>query len=208
MEQVAPHLWHWTAPHPDWKPSNRGKDGQGWEETVSSYGLIADGELVLVDPLVPSDDVWEALDRDVEGHGPPAIVITVHWHARSAEDIAKRYDGTSIWAPSDGQQREADPTHTYGSGDQIPGGIRAFASGMPGERALYVPSHRAVVFGDAVLDGVRVLPESWLDKGTTMKDVLDALRPLLNEEIDLVLLTHGGPVADGAREKLENALEV
>jgi hypothetical protein len=42
----------------------------------------------------------------------------------------------------------------------------------------------------------------------TKKDVADALRPLLDEEIELLLLTHGGPVADGARARLERALEV
>ncbi len=78
---------------------------------------------------------------------------------------------------------------------------------MPGERALYLPSHKAVLFGDAVLDGVRLLPESWLEKGVTRQDVRNALRPLLDEEIELVLLTHGGPVAEGARAKLERALE-
>jgi glyoxylase-like metal-dependent hydrolase (beta-lactamase superfamily II) len=213
LEQIRPRLWHWSAPHPDWKPANRGKDGLGWEQLVSSYALITGDAFVLIDPQLPTDaddaaKLWEALDGDVEHHGPPTILITVYWHARSAGDIAKRYDGTSIWAPSDGSKGEADPTHTYGPGDQLPAGIRACSASMPGERALYLPSHRAVVFGDAVLDGVRLLPDSWLDKGTTRKDVADALRPLLDEGIDLVLLTHGGPVTDGAREKLEAALEV
>ena len=81
-----------------------------------------------------------------------------------------------------------------------------FDVGMPGERALYLPSHKAIVFGDAVLDGVRLLPQSWLDRGITRQDVADALRPLLDEDLELVLLTHGGPVSDGAREQLEHAL--
>ena len=40
VEEIAPHLWHWAAPHPEWKPSNRGKDGQGWDQMVSSYALV------------------------------------------------------------------------------------------------------------------------------------------------------------------------
>ena len=214
IEQIAPHLWHWTAPHPDWKPSNRGKDGLGWDQTVSSYGLVADDAFVLIDPLVPGDEsdgaaLWDALDRDVGAHGPPAIVISVHpYHSRSAGDIAARYDGSSIWVPADAPKGKAAGARTYATGDELPAGIRVLDAGMPGERALYLPSHKAVVFGDAVLDGVRLLPESWLEKGITRQDVADALRPLLDEEIELVLLTHGGPVTDDARDKLESALEV
>jgi hypothetical protein len=213
VEEVAPGLWHWTAPHPEWKPSNRGKDGLGWDQIVSSYGLVADDSFVLIDPQVPEDEsegarLWDALDRDVATHGPPAIVISVHWHMRSAEDIAGRYDGSSTWAPADADKvhGRARATRPYDTGEELPAGIRVFDVGMPGERALYLPSHRAVVFGDAVLDGVRLLPGSWLEKGTTRQDVADALRPLLDEEIELVLLTHGGPVSDAPREQLERAL--
>jgi glyoxylase-like metal-dependent hydrolase (beta-lactamase superfamily II) len=217
VEEIAPHLWHWSAPHPDWKPRNRGKDGQGWDQMVSCYALVGDDEFVLIDPQVPTDEadaaqLWDALDRDVEAHGPPAILISVHWHVRSADDVARRYDGSSIWAPadSDGSGEEPksklDRTRTYATGDELPAGIRVFDVGIPGERALYLPSHKAVVFGDAVLDGVRLLPESWLEKGMTRDDVADALRRLLDEDIELVLLTHGGPVSDGAREQLERAL--
>jgi glyoxylase-like metal-dependent hydrolase (beta-lactamase superfamily II) len=210
VEEIAPRLWHWTAPHPDWKPSNRGKDGQGWDQTVSSYALLGDDTFVLIDPQIPEDEsqaarLWDALDRDVEAHGPPAIVISVHWHMRSAEDIAGRYDGSSTWAPADAPKSNKR-TRTYATGDELPAGIRVFGVGMPGERALYLPSHKAILFGDAVLDGVRLLPSSWLEKGITRQDVADALRPLLDEEIELLLLTHGGPVSDAPREQLERAL--
>jgi hypothetical protein len=212
LEEIAPHLWHWTAPHPDWKPSNRGKDGLGWDQIVSSYALVADDSLVLIDPLVPEDEsdgarVWAALDQDVEAHGPPAILISVHpFHARSAEGIAGRYEGSSIWAPADAPKGKVGHARTYATGDELPAGIRVFDAGMPGERALYLPSHKAILFGDAVLDGVRLLPSSWLEKGITRQDVADALRPLLDEEIELLLLTHGGPVSDRAHEQLERAL--
>lgn len=211
MQEIAPRLWHWTAPHPDWKPKNRGKDGLGWDQIVSAYALVADDGLVLIDPLVPEDEsdaarLWEALDRDVDAHGPPAILISVHWHARSAEEIAGRYHGSSIWAPADAPQ--GVHARTYSTGDELPAGIRVFAVGMPGERSLYLPSHKAIVFGDAVLDGVRLLPHSWLEKGMTRHDVADALRPLLDEEIELLLLTHGGPVTYRAREQLAEALDV
>ena len=65
IEQLAPHLWWWTAPHPDWGPDDF-KDGQGWAREVSSYALVEDDALVLFDPLVPADDessYWAALSR-------------------------------------------------------------------------------------------------------------------------------------------------
>jgi glyoxylase-like metal-dependent hydrolase (beta-lactamase superfamily II) len=211
VEEIAPHLWHWSAAHPDWKPSNRGKDGQGWNQMVSSYALVGDDAFVLIDPQVPEDEsqaarLWDALDRDVEAHGPPAILISVDYHVRSAHEVARRYDGSSIWAPADSRKSKLDRSRTFATGDELPAGIRVFDAGMPGERALYLPSHKAIVFGDAVLDGVRLLPGSWLEKGVTRRDVADALRPLLDEDIELVLLTHGGPVSDGARDQLERAL--
>lgn len=211
VKEIAPHLWHWSAPHPDWKPSNRGKDGQGWDQMVSSYALVADDDFVLIDPQRPADKtdaarLWVALDRDVDAHGPPAILISVDYHVRSADEVVRRYDGSSIWVPVDARKSKLDRKRAYATGDELPAGIRVFDVGMPGERALYLPSHKAIVFGDAVLDGVRLLPGSWLEKGMTRQDVADALRPLLDEDIELVLLTHGGPVSDGAREQLERAL--
>ncbi len=217
LEQIAPHLWHWTARHPDWKPEARGKDGLGWDEIVSSYALVSgDGSFVLIDPQVPGDEteakrLWEALDGDVESHGAPAILITVFWHARSARAIADRYAGTTIWLPAgapDEVAEELGSPRPYSSADELPGEIRAYDVSRQGEAVLYLPSHRAVAFGDVILDGVRICPADWLRDDVTRKDVADALRPLLDEEVDLLLLTHGGPVADDAHTKLVSALEV
>jgi glyoxylase-like metal-dependent hydrolase (beta-lactamase superfamily II) len=210
VQEIAPQLWHWTAAHPEWKPEYE-EGGEGWGEIVSSYALVVDDVLVLIDPQVPADEadaarLWEALDRDVEAHGPPAIVLTVFWHARSAREIAERYAGATIWAPADTPDGHLPHTHTYGAGDELPAGIRARDVSRLGELVLYLPSHKAVVFGDVILDGVRLLPDSWLRNDMTKQDVAEALRPLLDEEIDLILLTHGGPVGDDARAKLERAL--
>ena len=56
---------------------------------------------MLFDPLVPEDDgseFWTALDRDVEHHGPPAILITIYWHVRSSQQILDQYEGSTLWA--------------------------------------------------------------------------------------------------------------
>jgi glyoxylase-like metal-dependent hydrolase (beta-lactamase superfamily II) len=211
VQEIAPGLWHWTAKHPEWKPEDRGS-GEGWDEIVSSYAVVTDDALVLIDPLVPGDEpdrFWEALDRDVDVHGPPAILITVFWHARSAQAIAERYPGTTIWAPADTPAEVAerlDSPNTYSAGETLPGGVRAHDVSRLGEMVLYLTSHNAVAFGDVVLDGVRLCPDSWLRNVMTRRDVAEALRPLLELDVDLLLLTHGGPVTDDARVKLEAAL--
>jgi glyoxylase-like metal-dependent hydrolase (beta-lactamase superfamily II) len=216
VEQIAPHLWHWTAPHPDWKPEHA-EGGQGWDEVVSSYALVADDELILIDPLVPTDPAeaerfWSALDLDAEEHGPPAIVITIYWHARSAKEIGERYDGATVWSPAHATEelgKRVAYTHTYTAGEgELPAGIRAYDTARLGEMVLYLPSHKAIVFGDTVLDGPRLLPDSWLRNDMSKQDVAEALRPLLDENVELLLLTHGGPVRNDARGQLERLLRV
>jgi hypothetical protein len=202
IEQIAPQLWWWTAPHPEWTPEQF-KDGQGWQRDVSSYALVEDGALVLFDPLVPAggeEAFWKALDDDVEHHGPPAILITVFWHARSAQEILDRYEGATLWAhePSAGEVEErVRVTSRFSHGDVLPGGVEALALHHMHEAAFWLPGHRAFVIGDSVLgyeDRVKHCPESWLTEGESMaksravvEQALKAKRPRL------LLLTHGGP---------------
>ena len=186
LEQIAPHLWHWTAPHPEWTPKALGKDGLGWDEIVSSYALVADDEFVLIDPQLPTAEaeaaeLWHALDRDVEAHGPPTILITIKYHVRSAPEIAERYNGARI-------------VRLAGSVEELPNGLLGHALPAAGETVVEIPHHRALVFGDAVLDGPRLCPDSWLPKGKKREDLAAEIRPLLAGK-KLLLLTHGGPAA-------------
>jgi hypothetical protein len=200
IEQISPHLWHWTAPHPEWTPKARGKNGLGWDQLVSSYALVSNGHFVLIDPQLPDDEsdaaeLWTALDADVEHHGPPAILITIRWHVRSTPEIAARYKGTTVWAPESEAKAIAKRvafTDTFGTGDQLPGGVRAHDLARFDEAALELPAHNALVFGDVVLDGPRLCPPSWLPKGTTIEELADEIRPLVRNA-ELLLLTHGGP---------------
>ena len=200
IDQIAPHLWHWATLHPEWTPKDRGKSGLGWDQLVSSYALVADGAFVLIDPQVPQDEddaseLWRALDADVEGHGPPAILLTIRWHVRSAPQIAERYEGTTIWAPESAAKEIAKRvpyTDTFTNGDELPGAVRAHDLERFDEAVLELPAPSALVFGDIVLDGPRLCPPSWLPKGTTIEELADELRPLL-EGKELLLLTHGGP---------------
>ena len=78
--EIAPGLFHWTARHPEWHPGEFGAE-------VGSYAAVADTDLLLIDPLEPPDDL---LRERV------SILITIGYHVRSAEELARRYSAR-IW---------------------------------------------------------------------------------------------------------------
>ena len=214
MTELAPGLWRWTATHPEWTEEEGGEEG--WEPEVSSYALVGEDVLVLIDPLVPADDeerFWRALDDDAERRGPPQIALTVFYHARSAPTILARYPGAELWAPAAAEDRareRVDVAHVYGDGDVLPGGIVGRTTKHRAEAVLWLPSHNALAAGDLLLGtangGVRVVPDSWLRPGVTGPMIRDGLRPLLELPVELLLLTHGAPLLEDARAKLAAAI--
>ena len=202
IRQIAPHLWWWTAPHPDWGPDDF-VDGEGWQREVSCYALVEGDDLVLFDPLVPAgqeEAFWAALDADVAHHGPPSILITVCWHVRSAPVILERYEGATLWAhaPSaDEVAKRASVTRTFSDGDVLPGRVEAIALHHMDEAAFWLPSHGALVFGDSLLgypDDVKMCPESWLREGESFDKLRRSTERALNAKHPRrLLLTHGGP---------------
>jgi len=204
-QEIAPRLWWWTAPHPEWKPDDL-EDGQGWEQVVSSYALVANETLVLFDPLVADGDdaLWRALDDDVEHHGPPAVLITILWHARSAQQILDRYDGASVWAYESAAEwvgERARYTNTFTIGDELPGGVEAILMRRIEEVAYWLPTHRSVVVGDTILrhgDKASLCPPTWVRKHETIEPAREAVRELLKRQPERLLLTHGGPTNPSA----------
>jgi glyoxylase-like metal-dependent hydrolase (beta-lactamase superfamily II) len=200
MQEIAPGLWWWSAPHLEWKPEDL-EDGRGWEQVVSSYALNAEGQLVLFDPLVAD---WAPLDRLVEGTGPPAILVTILWHARSANEILDRYDGAAVWAhePAAGWVGERTRvTNTFNVGDELPGSVEAIHMRRIEEVAYWLPSHTAAVVGDTILahgDRAELCPPTWVRQSETFEPARQAVRELMERKPDRLLLTHGGPMDPGA----------
>src|SRR6266545_485609 len=69
MRPIGPGLWHWTAPHPHWRPYDpERRRGWDWEKEVGCVCLEAPETLVLIDPLAPPPATperkafWRALD--------------------------------------------------------------------------------------------------------------------------------------------------
>ena len=187
MDELAPGLWRWTAAHPDWK------DGDDWEQEVGCVYYEAPAATVLIDPLVPNsadrDRFFEALDRDVERRGfPVSILLTCEWHARSTEELSER----------------------YGAGVDVPAGLKAYELPEIDERIWWIPGHGVLVPGDVLLgegDGqVRVCPDSWLGERSSPESIRAALAPLLELQVERILVSHGEPVLAHGRAVLEAAL--
>ena len=185
-------LWHWTVPHPEWKP------GDDWDRDVGCVYWETGDAVVLVDPLVPQDGAdrvrfLEALDRDVDRMAlPVAILLTCEWHGRSQAALAERYDAR-VFTP---------PTAT-----PLPGG--ATALDVPEEAVYWLPGARALVPGDTLLgtgDGLALCPASWFDDRGSIDELARGLAPLLDLPVERVLTTHGPPVLADGRAALARAL--
>jgi hypothetical protein len=213
-KKLAKDLWRWTARHPEWHPGEFGKE-------VASFALRAGDDTVLIDPLLPPDpDPVLGLVEDNLGERL-AILITVPYHVRSSEAIrqrfrkhakttihghpacAKRLDRTSGF-------KALDPENS-----KLPAGITAHRIGKPKrlETPLHLPSHKALVFGDAVaeVDGKLVV---WATD--RVDDRMErfhrerfnpTLEPLLELDFDRVLVTHGQPIRRGGKAALREALQ-
>ncbi|MBA2536947.1 MAG: MBL fold metallo-hydrolase [Actinobacteria bacterium] len=217
VEPIAEGLWRWTTRHPDWTPAEGGEDG--WDPEVGCVYCEAGDAIVLVDPLAPADPgeaerFWRALDRDVERAGKPvAVLLTVFWHARSAETILERYDSATVWAHEGAESEIAKRTrftNSFAPGDPLPGQVEAFEANRRGEALFWIPEHRALVAGDVFLGtpggGVRTCPDSWLPNGVEPWEFRASLRPVLELPVEIVLLAHGGPILENGRDALRRAL--
>ncbi len=192
MREIQTGLWHWQAPHPDWKP------GEGWDELVSSYAIDDGGRLLLFDPLAAPGAIEElAAGRET------AIVLTCPWHVRDAQSLAERL-GASLYVPP---PDESDPNpvagHVFRSGDRLPVGVEALPGMEPNDLMLWIESRRALVAGDTFIDRGNGLefPVDWADKGVPPEQILEGLRPLLALPVELVLPTHGAPTGRAALER-------
>jgi glyoxylase-like metal-dependent hydrolase (beta-lactamase superfamily II) len=169
---------------------------------VSSYAYVADDALVLIDPLAAPSE----LDHERAGR-PTAVLLTCEWHARGTADLAR--GGAAVFAPAFQIDRIGTPATPYEKAAALPGGLEAHVPGIPEEAALWIPEHHALAVGDVLLgrpEGVRVQPDSWLGGDVSPERFRAGLRPLLELPVELLLLTHGGPVADG-RAALAAALD-
>jgi hypothetical protein len=219
MDQLAEGLWRWTARHPEWHPGEFGAE-------VACFAAQAGDTTLLIDPLLPGEEAAEESRSPVlaviEGTLGErlAILITIPYHVRSAEELWRRYRGgaeATIHGHPAAAKRLEDRSafRDIEPGVPLPGGVTAHAIGKPRryEMPLHLPSHAALVFGDAVAeaDGRLVV---WSTAKVDAKverfyaqRFNPTLEPLLELDFDSVLVTHGEPLLGGGKRALREALD-
>jgi hypothetical protein len=220
MRELAPGIFSWTAPHPEWRPR---------VEEVVSYALIDGDTLALVDPLLPaaSDPRLEPLLDDLEAAAARSraveLLITIPYHTRSAEELYERFASvttTRIWGHANVRKRlsartplDEIPRSAAGAAVPVAGGTAlAYTIGRPRrtEYPLYFPHLRAVAFGDAVVGaegGLRFWNQSSSTGPDWYRDVFaPPLAALAEQDIEYALVTHGPPVLGSARRALAECL--
>jgi hypothetical protein len=198
--ELRPGLHRWTAVHPDAEPVRTVGSPDDWGPEVASIAYQAPNALLLVDPLVPADrsDLREQLDALVARHGQPVVIVTtLHFHRRSRAELAERYGASTSRAKKN-----------------LPRDVETVVIPNAGETMVWFPKPRALIPGDRVLGddntgGLRLCPDSWLrylPSGMRQAELCEALRPLLDLPVELVLVSHGEPVLENGREALAAAL--
>jgi glyoxylase-like metal-dependent hydrolase (beta-lactamase superfamily II) len=210
MKELAPGLWQWTRTHPEWHP-------KGFGDAVSSYALLDDAGLVIVDPLLVGEDDPELATLESKATGTVRILITLPYHVRSAEPIWKRLRArhdVGIYGHANCTSRLADASGftALQGGETLVGGIRAHSFGSPrrAELPFELPSHRALAVGDVVVEtgegALRVWAQGPAKEPWWSERFIPTLRPLAELDVERVLVTHGDPVVTQGARALAKAL--
>lgn len=195
-EELRPGLWRWTAYHEEWK------------KEVAAVAVATDSELVLIDPLLAGDQ-WQRLEQEL-GRRQLHVLLTIHWHARSAAEVAARFEGARVWAHSRNRAaaaRRTPVTDVFKLGDDLPAALAPIEARPRSEVLFWEPRTHALIAGDALLgdgekgEGLHTCPASWLPGSTSLDELRESLQVALALPIELVLPSHGAPVlADAGRE--------
>jgi hypothetical protein len=194
--EIVPGLLRWTAPHPDWKAQAVPGSADDWERDVGSVLYEAPDTVVLIDPLLPSDDRpgflgW--LDERIADR-PVSILTTIRWHRRDRERLAERYRSTSSRA-----------------WNAVPAAVTPRPLRGAGETMFWLADVATLVAGDRLIGagggGLRVCPQSWLSRvHVNRSGLVELLRPLVELPIERVLVAHGEPVLRAGRAALVRAI--
>ena len=210
--ELAKGLWRWTARHPEWHPGDFGRE-------VACFAIEAGEDTLLVDPLLPEDagPVLALVDDILRDR--LTVLVTIPYHVRSAEDIWRRYRRqaqATIRGHAAAATRLADRSgfREIDPAGELPGGVTAHRIGKPVryEMPLHLPSHDALAFGDAVVEvdgSLRVWSHRPVDEKVERfyrERFNPTLRPLLELDLERVLVTHGRPVMSDAERQLRSAL--
>ena len=193
MKEIVPGIFTWP-----WFSERHGYDFNGY------FVRDAAGNLVIDPVSVPND----VLARFV-AEGVSRVVLTNRNHGRDAARV-REVTGARI------SIHAADKAHAESQGTTIddalsvgervgPFEVVAADGKSPGEVALYDPSRRLLVVGDAFVGappgGLRLLPDAVLDDVAALRRSIRRL--VAGLDIDCVLPCDGAPILRGASAALD-----
>ena len=202
VRDLAPGLWYWLAPHPDWTPDDN------WPEEVMCVYYEAADALALFDPQVPRGEeaeFWDALDTDVDRVGlPVCVLLTAPWHARDTKLFVERY-GADVWAHPDARWKGPSLTTTT----EAPAGVEAIVPDVDteGQAFFFIPEHGTLITGD-MFSGTGGRFHAFFAPDEADAEAFFAWLPTLLElPIERVLIAHGDPVLRDGVEAIRKALD-
>src|SRR2546423_6040234 len=135
VREIAPGLWRWTAPHPEWSPDAEADSAADWEQWVGSVLYQTGRDAVFFDPLLPPEAApfWEWADSRVRGRHV-SVLTTIGWHRRSRSSFVARYQASTSKAKQN-----------------LPGGVESFNFRAAGETMCWLPDQRSLIVGDRIL---------------------------------------------------------
>jgi hypothetical protein len=198
VRDVAPGLWLWRQPHPEWH------EGADFEPEVASFAVESRGVGLLLDPLAPPPTAHDVWDR-IEALRPSVVVVLKPDHLRDLDLFVRWYGarafGPQLFWPGDRPLTGLEPLRPD---DELPGGLLALHDGRGMlETPVYLPDQRALVFADGMTAPGGLL-RIWAAPGYETR-VLPAFRDMLALPFEHVLVSHGEPVHD--REEFAAALD-
>ncbi len=196
LTSLAPGLYRWTAPHPEWRPTTDTGGPHDWPQLVGSVLYELPEAVAIFDPLLPREGrepFLAALDSLV-AERPVSVLTTIQWHRRDRELLAERYarNSSRAW-------------------NAVPAGVEPKPLRGAGETGYWLPGAAALLFGDRLIGdghgGAMLCPESWLRRVQVDRAGLAHLmRPLIELPVERLLLSHGEPVLHDGRAVLARAI--
>ncbi|HEY1274073.1 MAG TPA: hypothetical protein VGF25_04160 [Thermoleophilaceae bacterium] len=194
MDEILPGLFHWSAYH------------EGIRQDVHSH-FAADAR-ALIDPMLPDEGLdWFEGDRR-----PEVILLTNRHHYRHSGRFVEAF-GCEVRCHEAGlHEFSGTDVRGFAPGDEAAPGIVVLEVGAicPDEAALHLVDAGALSVADGVIagdGGLAFVPDFLMgdDPEEVKRGLREAYARIAGEvEFDALLMAHGPPVTEGARQALRD----
>jgi glyoxylase-like metal-dependent hydrolase (beta-lactamase superfamily II) len=189
-----------------------------------AFAVVRDGQVVLIDPIIPNSETAKALDALGTVTG---ILLTCDFHERDSEALAAHFE-VPVWAHAEALPLLANED-ALPFPDEMPLGIEALpATGStPGQVAFLVPGDGgSLIVGDfwmnipfakaswpvrlvmrhliKVRDGLHLFPPV---RATDPQAMVEASRAILARDFERLLVSHGDCLFHDAKSQMAARLQ-